>query len=228
MPGRCVRIYNHLEKVGPEGCDKDDRTVEEIFAYIALYKRLESDGIDKERAIAGLAAFNARPWIRLEDSDIKENAYQHIKNRLNRKTAQGGWYYDRISHSDVERILVELGAKSDGGSADGIGELDPNWMALCPEAVQQIKDHTNLIQQLEEKGIPRERIITALSESATRPIFALKDAVVKSKTIQSVEDLIRSGTDPESGKPKESLTTNDIQMLIQKVGLDGEIGRAHV
>lgn len=96
-------------------------------------------------------------------------------------------------------------------------EKDPNWCEKCPSAVRQINSYMELVDEMERRGISRERTIVQLSETAARPIFSIQDENIKEKVISSVQKSLEFKKDTSNGKFKSRLQNLDVKHIISSV-----------
>ncbi len=95
-------------------------------------------------------------------------------------------------------------------------EKEPNWCVKCEEAVRLIDDYIALTNELECRGVSKETTMVGLTERAARPLFAIKDNVVREKAITHIENALKRKT-PQGGNYHKRLTTNDVQQIIENI-----------
>jgi DNA modification methylase len=89
----------------------------------------------------------------------------------------------------------------------------PDWCDKCPRSVEFITNYIDLINSLQDQGIPKKRTIVRFSEWSARPLFEKKNFALKEKAIEVIADSLRN-TD-------KKWTVADIKRLILKLRNDG-------
>lgn len=94
-------------------------------------------------------------------------------------------------------------------------ERDPNWCVKCKSSVRQIDKYIDLLDEMEARGIPKERTIVCLPENNARPLISIQDAEVREIAISHIENALNRKT-PQGGEYTQKLTMGEVNSIIQK------------
>ncbi len=95
-------------------------------------------------------------------------------------------------------------------------QREPNWCEKCPSAVSQINSYIELVETLEQKGVPKDFTFVNLTETASRPLFSEKNHVVRQKAVEKICNNLNSRKGAGRGH-KKKLTTGDVKKIINTI-----------
>jgi len=94
-------------------------------------------------------------------------------------------------------------------------ERDPNWCEKCRDSVRKINKYIDLLDELESRGISKERTIVCLSEGVARPLISIQDDAVRATAISHIENALNRKT-PNGGDYTQKLSMGEVNTIIQK------------
>lgn len=95
-------------------------------------------------------------------------------------------------------------------------EKNPNWCKKSGRTVEEIEKYQNLLKELEEMGVLKERVICALPRSTAQPLMEISDPNKQKEAISEVAKALNRKT-PTGGTYTKKLTKPQIEKFVEKV-----------